>query len=401
MGGEGNEKPCMVSTIDGSRQRQANSRRYEMRGKRRLHIWALAALPVVVIGGCNQDEEIVTYRVPKEEAPAPMVAADPHAGVPMPEPGMADPHAGVPMGGSAAGAPAVEGVVPTDWRPGRGSSMRLASYLVEGHDDEVADISLIVLGGQAGGVLDNINRWRGQIGLAAIDEQGLAESSTKLNTPVGEAVVVDLQATTAVADPAKDGRILAALVPADGEMWFYKMRGNVELVGDQKEGFLRWVETARKIEKKEPADMPPVGEAAQPQPKPPGSPDWRVPEGWKEMPAKSMRLATYAVGTGGEATVIKLGGDGGGELANVNRWRGQIGLKPIAEDELASAVIRVDSGAGAMSCVDCAGEPNSTLAAWLSHEGSTWYFKLTGPSALVAGERERFMGFLSSVTFPE
>ncbi len=68
MEGEGNEKGCSVSTVDGSRECQANSRDYAMKGNRRCHVWALAALSAVVIGGCNRDEEILTYRVPKEEA---------------------------------------------------------------------------------------------------------------------------------------------------------------------------------------------------------------------------------------------------------------------------------------------------------------------------------------------
>jgi hypothetical protein len=400
-----------------------------MKNEKRGRFWALTVLSTLVLGGCNQDDEIQTYRVAKPEEPPPVAAEDPHAGVTMPDPGQSDPHAGVtmpqpgeadphaglPIGKTATGQPAVEGEVPAGWKRGRGSSLRLASYVAEGDGGTLADISLIVLKGQAGGVLGNINRWRGQIGLDIVDEQGLAESSTKLMTPVGEAVVVDIEAVIAVADRAKDGRIVAAVVPTDGEMWFYKMRGNVELVGREKEGFLRWVSTARKTEVKEPADAPPDAETkvlpkpaaaptdaeTKPQPKPPGAPDWRVPEGWKEMPAKSMRVATFEVGPGGEVVVSKLAGDGGGDLANVNRWRGQVGLESIDEDRLASEVNRIDSGAGTMSCVDCAGEKERMLVAWLRRGGSTWFFKLSGPPALVEGERERFEGFLGSVTFPE
>lgn len=56
-----------------------------------------------------------------------------------------------------------------------------------------------------------------------------------------------------------------------------------------------------------------------------------------------MRLTTYfAPDPAGpvEIAVTRFGGRVGGELANVNRWRGQIGLEPIGEDELESAISR-------------------------------------------------------------
>jgi hypothetical protein len=387
----------------------------------------LLLLPLV---GCDSNSEIEVTRVPKEievvKAPAtdphagvPMPspgAGDPHAGIPMPTPGAKDPHAGVPLTGAPGTArkPSVDGEVPASWEPGRGSSMRLASYLVKGEGDAVADISLIILGGQAGGVLDNVNRWRTQIGLAPLDAQGLTENSVKLTTPVGEAVVVDLAATGPVANPAQDGRIVAAIVPLARAMWFYKMRGNRELIEREKEGFLRWVETARKKERAQSAPDPhaPAPAMKNPHAPAPGTPPaarpreitWQVPQGWKEGPAKSMRIATFAIsgenGTSGEATVVKLSGTGGGELANVNRWRGQIGLAPITAEELAAAVTSVDSPGGAITLIDCAGTEKRTLAGWLTRNGGTWFFKLNGPTGLVEAEKTRFTSFLSSVDFP-
>jgi len=50
-----------------------------------------------------------------------------------------------------------------------------------------------------------------------------------------------------------------------------------------------------------------------------------------------MRFATFlAPGSSGlvEVAVTRLAGRGGGELANVNRWRDQMGLAPISADEL-------------------------------------------------------------------
>jgi len=56
-----------------------------------------------------------------------------------------------------------------------------------------------------------------------------------------------------------------------------------------------------------------------------------------------MRLATYVApdsGDGVEVAVSRFGGRVGGELANINRWRGQMGLDPIDESELEASVER-------------------------------------------------------------
>ena len=377
------------------------------------HSLSFAALVLVPLTGCDSGDDIQVNRVPKQaETAAQKPAGDPHAGVPMPTPGAVDPHAGMTMTGppGTAKKPSVDGEVPESWQPGRGSTMRLASYLVKGENDAVADISLIILGGQAGGLLDNVNRWRTQIGLEPLDEKGLADSSEKRSTPVGEAVVVDLQAAGPVAKPDQDGRIVAAIVPLAKEMWFYKMRGTSELLEREKEGFLRWVSTAKKKAPQAAAKDPHAGLQNPHAPAPPKGPEgpreitWQVPDGWKETPAKSMRIANFAVtGTGGatgEVSVVKLGGTGGGELANVNRWRGQISLKPITAGELASAVTKVDSPGGTIAVIDCAGSAKRTLAGWLARDGSTWFFKLTGPAELVETEQTRFTSFLSTVDFP-
>ena len=57
--------------------------------------------------------------------------------------------------------------------------------------------------------------------------------------------------------------------------------------------------------------------------------DWVKPESWIEFEGSSMRLASFHVPYSyglGELSLFVLDGDGGGLIANVNRWRGQIGL---------------------------------------------------------------------------
>ncbi len=58
---------------------------------------------------------------------------------------------------------------------------------------------------------------------------------------------------------------------------------------------------------------------------------WTLPQGWKEVQGGGpMRYATLTPPVAGklDVSVIVLPGPAGGELANVNRWRNQIGLPP-------------------------------------------------------------------------
>src|SRR5207302_1076337 len=64
-------------------------------------------------------------------------------------------------------------------------------------------------------------------------------------------------------------------------------------------------------------------------------PEWQVPAGWKEVSSGPMLAAKFIVAGPDEAQAVVnvsvAGGEGGGLLANVNRWRNQLGLAPVAE----------------------------------------------------------------------
>ena len=55
--------------------------------------------------------------------------------------------------------------VPTGWKPGKVSSMRLGSYSVEEEDGCSLDISITSFPGDLGGLMPNVERWLGQISL--------------------------------------------------------------------------------------------------------------------------------------------------------------------------------------------------------------------------------------------
>lgn len=157
-----------------------------------------------------------------------------------------------------------------------------------------------------------------------------------------------------------------------------------------------------------PAGHPPMGEAARagelPRAGAPAQPslEWQAPAGWKPKPAGGMRLATYIIpAKGGQAelAVVAIAGSAGGSLANVNRWRGQLGLPPIDQGQLMKQALTVNSKAGTALLVDLAGADRKSglLAAILPTPAQTWFFKITGPADATAAAKPAFLEFLGSL----
>ena len=106
-----------------------------------------------------------------------------------------------------------------------------------GKDGKQADVSVVPLPGMAGSDLDNVNRWRGQVGLPGVSEAELA----KLAQPVEIAGQPATLYEQAGADPGsgKKTRILAAISRRDGVAWFFKMTGDDDLVAAAEAGLYR------------------------------------------------------------------------------------------------------------------------------------------------------------------
>ena len=133
-----------------------------------------------------------------------------------------------------------------------------------------------------------------------------------------------------------------------------------------------------------------------------GDATWTAPQGWKQQPAAPPRLATFLVeGDNGKAdvSVTAFPGDTGGDLANVNRWRGQIGLQPITEADLGGALQKFDAGALHFLVAELENGGKTILGAMLHRDDRTWFFKMTGDAPLVAAQKNAFNEFLKSVRF--
>jgi hypothetical protein len=130
---------------------------------------------------------------------------------------------------------------------------------------------------------------------------------------------------------------------------------------------------------------------------------WTAPATWKTKAASAMRKGSYAIGEAGaeaDLSITAFPGDVGGELANINRWRGQVSLPPLAGADVAAAVTRLNDNGLSITIVDFAGtgaNAQRVLGAIVPFEGATWFFKLLGPDAVVARARPEFLAFIKTV----
>ena len=346
---------------------------------------------VVALGACDRESEIKVYRASK----APLEESAPQQQDVMPT-NTAAPR----MPGGLAPTAKTTVTTPPNWEPQPLSQMRQASFLVKGDNGAVVDISFVSLGSAAGNALENVNRWLGQLSQPSIDEQKLGEIAQRMRTSLGDVTIVDLAGLPDNADPAKDGRIIAAMVTAGNSTLFFKMRGNAELTEAQKGDFIKWVAAVCNAQTQA---APPQMTGARPQTTSAPQIKWETPEGWTEVPPSSMRYATFNApdGSGGniDISVVTFPGDGGSDADNVNRWRGQIGLAPLDASTVSSQIALLKTPDTMFSTTDIASDKTRTIAAWTRRDGRVWFFKATGPSAAVEKEKPNFVKFVQSVRF--
>lgn len=350
-------------------------------------------LALLACCGCGDREggEIRAYEVPKEEPP-------PTGRMPGP----------VDL---AAGTGAMEWDLPAGWQPAANpNTMRFATLIAGGPGpDDAIEVAITRLAGAAGGVAANVNFWRQQVGLPPVAEADVESLIVPLEARGAEGVMVDL-----VGAPAADGqptpRMLAAIFPAGDSTWFIKTINSEAALQQHRDAFVEFCRSVRfgaaggMLPPGHPP-MPSTPAAAAPPPpagRGPGAPIWAsLPEGWSPSDAPvAMSVASFIVGEGDESATVTITPLGGAQdlLSNVNRWRRQVGLGPLAslQDDPPAAI---DVGGEPGSLVDVAGADTRTLAAVGMRAGTTWFIKLSGPPAVVAAQKQAFEAFVGSIRF--
>ena len=99
-----------------------------------------------------------------------------------------------------------------------------------------------------------------------------------------------------------------------------------------------------------------------------------------------MRYASFSAGASDnkiDISVVMFPGDGGSDIDNVNRWRGQIGLPSMNEAAVTSQIGTLKGGDATFAAIDIPATNARMLAAWTRRDGRVWFFKATGPNAAI------------------
>ena len=321
---------------------------------------------------------------------------------------------------------AVRWTSPSGWEEQPASGFRKGSYLVHGADGKTADISVISFPDAAGGLLANVNRWRDQLKLPQIANE--AEIGAPLAVAGRDMFFVDLVSEEPIAEGVK-ARLLGGIFPLPGETWFFKMVGPDDLVAAQKEAFRQFLSSvevkgngAEPIGEAGPATPPMAANTGGSKTDAPlkagiessAGPGlkYKLPAGWEEKALSTMRLASFkAVAPNGKETdisVVSLPGMAGGDLANVNRWRGQLNLQPIDEAALGKSAEHLKANNHDYLLVDLEseaplnGQPDKQriLAAISCDSERCWFIKMTGETGAVESQKGAFREFLQSLKLP-
>lgn len=346
------------------------------------------------------------------------------------------------FGGRAPARPATAGAprelpfaweVPEGWATLESSQFRLVNLRPAG--DPETECYLTLLPQSGGGLTANVNRWRQQMELPPLSEAEV-EALPTLQLLGRPAALVDLEGPFQgmTGDPIAEARMLGVILSQPEFTLFLKMTGPRQVVDAEEGGFREFVASLRM----RPEALAGAGAEEDPHAghdheghdhdahdheghdhsdgavvdgerrAEAGSLAWTVPAGWSEGAGSSMRLVTY-VPDGAPSTecyVTVLGGDGGGLLSNVNRWREQFGMSSLGTTELMSLPTAQVLGQpstlvdarGPYRGMDGSVRPDQALLGLvcIRAEGSV-FVKMIGPPQEVEAERERFLRFVESM----
>ncbi len=255
-----------------------------------------------------------------------------------------------------------EWTLPATWKETPGNANRHATLVLSEQPRLELSVTVLAkgLGDSTKQLLDNINRWRGQLDLPHLEADDLPTRTETLKA--GELTVTLINIVGKVSPrPAMPGGMIP---PGMGQP-------------DPREAA--------------PGTARPAGKTKS------GASPFDKPTEWTEVPPKQFQLARFTVGEGAETAEIAVSRAGGDRAANINRWRGQVGLEPLSGEELEKASQPFEVGSKKGELVEIIAEDKAIFGVMIPAEGQTWFIKLTGPAATAAKERSRFEAFAKSL----
>lgn len=128
---------------------------------------------------------------------------------------------------------------PAGWEKGPGNAFSRAAFKVT-DGDQAADITITAAGGD---LLQNINRWRGQLKLDPWDKNELEKEVKPIK--LGDDVAGSYVAITSPENASPRETILGVIANHDGATWFIKLKGPAALAEREKDKFEAFVKSIR------------------------------------------------------------------------------------------------------------------------------------------------------------
>lgn len=303
----------------------------------------------------------------------------------------------------AAPAPKISYTLPEGWKETGAGKMSTATFALPSDAGE-ASVSITPLPNLAGKESMIVNMWREQAGATPLDA---AQTEAAL-TPVEVAGETGKLFEITGAGGGKSTSIVTALLNRPGNTWFFKLAGDQAAVAAQKPAFLNFIKSVRLPAEAIPVAKPdstasaPSPASTQPAQNEPAAaaPNLAAPEGWRTLTPGQMQVAKFAVPEQGEAkaevAVSMFSSDTGGALANINRWRRQLGLADVDEAGLDKIAKPLDATLPGAVVADLENENRRMIGAIVPRDSGWWFYKLTGDAAAVAAAREAFLQFAKS-----
>ncbi len=344
------------------------------------------------LAGCDKQDSIRVYNAPKDAAPTATLAA---------------------------AAKPIDFALPQGWTEGQPSSMEYARFAISAADPKAA-VTISTLATQAGLLLPNVNRWQRQLKLPESPESDLPGLVKDLDLPAGKAQLVDLTGPQPSDPAAARQRTVAVILPHGEQTWYLKLAGPVGVVEEQRSNFDAFLKSVKFPDDAGDPGTDPSAATAAPPPDAPADPPpaaekldkWTAPANWKpdDIGPGSPRLLSFKVpsddkpGEQADVAVTRMEiANLDALLADINMWRGQVGLAP--EEKLnANDPHRVNLGGKEGAVFDFAGpqadKPQSrVVVAMVVHGRDLWFFKIFGPADLVAAQKPGFLSFVQSAEF--
>lgn len=200
------------------------------------HVLSLAfSCSMLFAFGCDNSKEnpaandVTVKTAPADPGNAPQPA---NAPAPTTEPApSAAPALAAAGAGERQSAEGVSWELPAGWRKGADAPMRLATIT-----DGQADIAITAFPGDVGGSAQNLNRWRGQVGLPPVNPDEAEKQFSDLDVNGVKLRLLDLTGQQ---------RMLVATVPANGKLFFFKMTGPLDVIAARKDVFMQFVKSIR------------------------------------------------------------------------------------------------------------------------------------------------------------